>query len=176
MFGAWDCLKNVEERYPNHKLSWAAYVSGPRESRRLLGDVVLTVEDISGARAFDDACVPTSWPIDVHRPDERYSRGFEGDAFIARADMPGYDVPYWVPYRCLYSRNVENLFAAGRDISVTHEALGAVRVMRTCGMMGEVVGMAASICRKHDTTPRGVYRDHLEELKELMRLGVGKRE
>ena len=63
---------------------------------------------------------------------------------------------------------------AGRDISVTHEALGAVRVMRTCGMLGEVVGMAASLCKKHDTTPRGVYENHLAELKNLAKRGAGK--
>ena len=63
---------------------------------------------------------------------------------------------------------------AGRDISVNHEALGAVRVMRTCGCMGEIVGMAASICLKNDSLPRGVYTDHLNELKGLMDRGVGK--
>ena len=63
---------------------------------------------------------------------------------------------------------------AGRDISVTHEALGAVRVMRTGGCMGEIVGMAASLCKKHDATPRGVYEQHLSELQDLMRRGVGK--
>ena len=66
--------------------------------------------------------------------------------------------PYPIPYRCLYSRNIDNLFMAGRDISVTHIALGSVRVMRTGGMMGEVVGMAASICRRHNASPRDVYR------------------
>jgi hypothetical protein len=73
----------------------------------------------------------------------------------------------------LYSRNVENLLMAGRDISVTHVALGTVRVQKTTGMMGEVVGMAASLCRKHGTGPRGVYEQHLEELKEMMTRGVG---
>ena len=67
-----------------------------------------------------------------------------------------------------------SIFMAGRDISVTHEALGAVRVMRTCGLMGEIVGMAAYLCRKNETSPRGVYQDHLDELKALMRKGVGK--
>jgi hypothetical protein len=76
--------------------------------------------------------------------------------------------------RCLYSRNVQNLFMAGRDISVTHEALGAVRVMRTGGMMGEIVGMAASLCKEHDCTPRDIYTKHLECLKRLMNRGVGK--
>jgi hypothetical protein len=68
----------------------------------------------------------------------------------------------------LYSRNVENLFMAGRDISVTHDALGAVRVMRTCGMMGEAVGKAAYLCVRHDTTPRGVYRHHLQMFRQLL--------
>jgi hypothetical protein len=58
---------------------------------------------------------------------------------------------------------------AGRDISVTHEALGAVRVMRTCGMMGEVVGMAVSLCKKYNTTGRGVYKKYLKQLKTMMK-------
>lgn len=174
MYGAWDALKNVDKVLPDYKLHWAAYISGKRESRRLLGDVVLTIEDIVTGKRYPDGCVPTGWKIDVHRPDERYEKGFEGDAFIAVADFGQYDMPYWVPYRCLYSRNVPNLFMAGRDISVTHEALGAVRVMRTCGIMGEVVGMAASICRRHSCDPRAVYEQHLEALKELMRRGAGR--
>jgi hypothetical protein len=75
-----------------------------------------------------------------------------------------------VPYRCFYSRNVENLFMAGRDISVTHEALGTTRVMKTCGMMGEVVGKAASICVDRDCTPRDVYAKYWSEMDELLRL------
>jgi hypothetical protein len=63
---------------------------------------------------------------------------------------------------------------AGRNISVTHVALGTTRVMRTCGMMGELLGMASSLCKKHETTPRGVYHDHLDELKELATKGVGR--
>jgi hypothetical protein len=81
--------------------------------------------------------------------------------------------PFAVPYRCLYSRNINNLFMAGRNISVTHVALGSVRVMRTGGMMGEVVGMAASLCRKHGASPRHIYQSYLPELKELMKTGVG---
>jgi len=174
MYGAWDALKNVDNRYPNHRLNWAAYVSGKRESRRLLGDLILTKEDVLGGREYPDGCVPTGWPIDLHLPDPQYVKGFEGDAFIARAIYDRYKPPYWIPYRCLYSRNIANLFMAGRDISVTHEALGTVRVMRTGGCMGEVVGMAASLCKKHDVAPRDVYEKHLEELKTLMLTGVGK--
>jgi hypothetical protein len=174
MYGAWDALKNVDHVLPNHKLNWAAFVAGKRESLRLLGDVILSEHDVVHATPYPDGCVPTGWLIDLHLPDERYVRGFEGDAFISKAHYTKCPLPYWVPYRCLYSRNIANLFMAGRNISVAHEALGTVRVMRTGGCMGEIVGMAAAICRKRDCDPRAVYQRHLEELQELMRVGVGK--
>jgi len=168
MYGAWDALKNVRRLYPNHKLNWAAYISGKRESRRLLGDIILTKQDIVDGVVYPDRCVPATWSIDLHLPHSSYDKGFKGNEFISKAHYTHYSKPYWIPYRCLYSRNIQNLFMAGRDISVTHEALGAVRVMRTCGMMGEVVGMAASLCKKYGTTPRGVYADYLQQLKAMM--------
>ncbi|MCJ7730380.1 MAG: FAD-dependent oxidoreductase, partial [Sedimentisphaerales bacterium] len=174
MYGAWDALKNIKKLYPNHKLNWAAYICGKRESRRLLGDVIVAKEDFLNRVKYPDAFVPCTWTIDLHLPDPAYEDTFKGDAFISKAHYTQYTKPYWIPYRCFYSRNIENLFMAGRDISATHEGLGAVRVMRTCGMMGEVVGMAASLCKKHNTDPRGVYLHHLDELKELARRGVGK--
>jgi len=173
MYGAWDALKNVDRVLPDYRLNWAAYIAGKRESRRLLGDVVLSRDDLVQVRKYPDGCVPTGWRIDLHLPDPRYEKGFEGRAFISHAIYTDYKMPYWIPYRCLYSRNVPNLFMAGRDISVSHEALGAVRVMRTCGMMGEIVGMAAAVCRRRSADPRRVYTDYLDELKQLMRRGVG---
>lgn len=175
MYGAWDALKNVDRVLPNHRLNWSAHILGKRESRRLMGDVVLTKADLVNGKSYPDGCVPTGWKIDLHLPDPRYAKGFEGDAFIAEAHYTSYKMPYWVPYRCLYSRNVPNLFMAGRDISVTHEALGAVRVMRTGGMMGEIVGMAALLCKQRECDPRSVYEQYLSGLKELMRRGVGRR-
>ena len=174
MYGAWDAMKNVDHVLPTYKLHWAAYVSGKRESRRLLGDVVLAKQDLLTGRPYPDGCVPTGWKIDLHLPDKRYEKGFEGDAFIAAASFGTYQMPYWIPYRCLYSRNVPNLFMAGRDISVTHEALGAVRVMRTGGVMGEVVGMAAALCKKYECDPRAIYGQYLDELKRLMSRGAGR--
>jgi hypothetical protein len=168
MYGAWDALKNVRGLYPNHKLNWASYISGKRESRRLLGDIVLTKQDIVDSVIYLDRCVPATWSIDLHLPHPSYDKGFKGVEFISEAYYTHYSKPYWIPYRCLYSRNIRNLFMAGRDVSVTHEALGAVRVMRTCGMMGEVVGMAASLGKKYNTTPRGVYEDYLQQLKAMM--------
>ena len=171
MYGAWDALKNVDKLYPNHRIGWAAFIAGKRESRRLLGDVILTADDFHRSRVFPDACFPCSWHIDLHLPDAQYQKGLRGEEFISQATEGKdyeYKGPYWAPYRCLYSRNLTNLFMAGRDISVTHEALGPVRVMRTCGMMGEIVGKAASICISEATTPRGVYEKHLPRLQELM--------
>jgi hypothetical protein len=179
MYGAWDALKNVDKVLPNHRLNWSAYILGKRESRRLLGDVILTLDDLKRDRRFPDGAAPTGWSNDLHLPDPRYEKGFEGDAFISRADFGEFPAhrenrPFWIPYRCLYSRNVANLFMAGRNISVKHEALGAVRVMRTCGTEGEIIGMAASLCAKHDANPRAVYEKHLSELQDLMRRGAGK--
>ncbi|MBD3184988.1 FAD-dependent oxidoreductase [Candidatus Poribacteria bacterium] len=175
MYGAWDALKNVDKVYPTYKLNWCAYVSGMRESRRLLGDVILTKDHLMNSHVFPDGCLPTGWDIDLHVPHKEYKHGFMGNEFISEAIFTKYPRPYWVPYRTLYSRNIDNLFMAGRNVSVTHEALGAVRVMRTGGLMGEIVGMAAYLCKEHDKNPRGIYEDHLSDLKNIMKEGVGKR-
>ncbi len=179
MYGAWDALKNVDKVLPNHRLNWSAHILGKRESRRLLGDVILELDDLKQDREFPDGCAPTGWNNDIHRPSPHYSKGFEGDAFIATANHGKFKAyvegrPFWIPYRSLYSRNIDNLFMAGRNISVTHEALGAVRVMRTCGTEGEIIGMAAGVCKKFDVDPRGVYEKQLTDLQNLMHRGVGK--
>ena len=122
--------------------------------------------------AHEDASFTTSWSIDLHRKEKKNSLHFPGREFKAETTHI-YIYPYAVPYRCLYSRNIDNLFMAGRNISVTHVALGTVRVMRTTGMMGEVVGMAASLCKQYGIYPREVYRLHLDELKHLMEKGTG---
>ena len=175
IYGNWAFLKNrsrAKEQYARRKLSWVAYIAGKRESRRLLGDVILQQQDIEGKRPFPDACVTTTWSIDLHYPEPTNAKQFPGQPFRAICEQETI-APYPIPYRCLYSRNVENLLMGGRNISVTHVALGTVRVMRTGGMMGEVIGMAASICGNNETTPRGVYEEHLDELKELLGRGVG---
>ncbi|MDR1962200.1 MAG: FAD-dependent oxidoreductase [Planctomycetaceae bacterium] len=171
-YGAWDALKNTDHAFPTSKLNWMAHIAGKRESRRLMGDVILSKEDLINAVQYEDAAVPTGWPIDLHLPEPKYQKGFEGNEFISVAHYTKFPGPYWIPYRCLYSRNIENLFMAGRDISVTHEGLGTSRVMRTGGCMGEIVGMAASLCKKYGTTPRSIYQVHLTELKSLMEKGV----
>ena len=174
VFGNWSFQKNHapdKAKYARLELDWVAYVGGKRESRRLLGDVVLKQQDVDEARPYPDACVTTTWSIDLHYPIQ--SDKFPGEEFRSRATFHRVK-PYAIPYRCLYSRNVANLFMAGRCISVTHVALGTVRVMRTCGMMGEVVGMAAAVCKKHGADPRDVYASHLADLKALMTEGVSR--
>lgn len=167
----WSYIKNRLGLYPDRQIDWAAYIAGKRESRRLLGDYILKEEDMTKHMFHEDGSFTATWSMDLHFPDPENSRYFPGEEFIAStAHVVIY--PYPVPYRCLYSRNIDNLFMAGRNISVTHVTLGSVRVMRTTGMMGEVVGMAASICRDHNVLPRDVYRYHLPELKALMTKGV----
>lgn len=172
MYGAWDALKNADGLYPNYRLGWAAFIAGKRESRRLMGDLVLDGRDFLENRRFSDIAFPCSWHIDLHFPRKSYQEGFEGNEFISdytRGKSHRYNGVYWAPYRCLYSRNVDNLFMAGRDISVSKTGLGPVRVMRTCGMMGEVVGKAAAVCIRNETTPRGVYDIYFEKLQDLMK-------
>jgi hypothetical protein len=176
VYSNWSFLKNgLRENDPfrNRKLEWVAYVAGKRESRRLVGDHILTENDLLNFVEYEDGTAATTWTVDLHYPDPKNTENFPGTEFKSIAKhIPIH--PYPIPYRCLYSRNIDNLFMAGRNISVTHVALGTVRVMRTTGMMGEVVGMAASLCRKHGTTPRTIYQKHLPELKTLMQKGVGK--
>ena len=171
MYGAWDALKNVDKLYPNHRLGWVAFIAGKRESRRLMGDVILDAEDFKQQRKFIDGSFPCSWHVDLHSPRKEYQKGFEDNQFVAdytRGAAYEYGGEYWAPYRTLYSRNIKNLFMAGRCISVTKTGLGPVRVMKTCGMMGEVVGKAASICIKNSVSPRDVYTIYLNELKSLL--------
>ena len=166
MYSVWADMKNNKGLYPNHKIIWAAYVSGRRESRRLLGDYIATREDVMEHHTFPDSIVTCTWSIDLHVPKEPYTEASPKNPFISKALFTRPKRNFLVPYRCLYSRNVPNLFMAGRNISVTHEALGTTRVQGTNGMMGEVIGRAAALCKKYDLDPRGVYEKRLKELLE----------
>ena len=136
--------------------------AAPVPSRTVKADLVVAGGGIAGTCAA----------IDPHYPMPRNKRHYDGEPFRSICTHNRH-YAYPIPYRCLYSRNVANLFMAGRNISVTHVALGTTRVMRTTGMMGEVVGMAARVCKEHGCLPRGVYEYHLDDLKALMKKGVG---
>ncbi len=175
VYGAFNAMKNRDgaDKHKTAFLTWIAYVGGPRESRRLMGDVILTQDDIVKKREFTDGCVPSTWSIDLHYAKDQYAKKFPDNPFISyavhdrRIDR---SFGYPVPYRCFYSRNIDNLFMAGRCISVTHQALGTTRVMKTCGMIGEVVGKASSICVQHNCLPRNVYERYWPEMDVLLKL------
>lgn len=161
-YGFWDFTKNQ----PGHgaelwNLEWLGSLPGRRESFRYLGDYVLTQNDIQAGGPFHDAVCHGGWPMDDHFPEGyRYPHG--------QTVMHPAPTPYGIPYRCLYSQNVENLFFAGRNVSVTHMALSSTRVMGTCAVMGQAVGTAAALAIRHGTSPRGVYESWLEQLQDLL--------
>ena len=184
-YSAWNSIKNhgaYKERDPkghaNAELTWLAYIGGPRETLQIVGDVTVSGDDVRSNKVYDDATFKATWSIDLHYPVEKYKDTIPGKPFISRAEhgkSVDKKVGYPVPYRTLYSRNIPNLFVAGRNISVDREALGTVRVMKTIGMMGVTVGRAAALATMRDCMPRDVYAKHLDEAKTLWRLPGDKR-
>jgi hypothetical protein len=154
-------------------LVWVSHVSGKRESRRIIGDLVLREQDLTRPIPYEDGTCTTTWRIDQHYPDPRNAGKYPGEEWMSIGKLVPID-PYAIPYRCLYSADIPNMFMAGRDISVTHIALGSVRVMRTCAMMGEVVGLAASVCVGKKLLPRDIYKTNFEDLVALMKKGAGR--
>ncbi|MFN8241148.1 MAG: FAD-dependent oxidoreductase [Bacteroidales bacterium] len=146
-------------------LEWASYLVGKRESRRLVGDYIYSFDDEKNMRKFDDAVVMEKRNIDVHYQQilkDKSQPDFLSEALYYKVDH------YFIPYRCLYSKNIVNLLMAGRCFSTTHAGLGGPRVMNSTGQMGVATGYASSLCVKYKTSPRGVYRFHIAELKELI--------
>jgi len=160
--GTWDHIKNSGE-YDSDKweLDFLSFLPGKRESRRMMGEYIITERDISGGRVFEDEVAFGGWPIDDHYPGGFYHRGKPN----TNIQPPS---PYSLPYRALYSKNVENLFFAGRNISMTHMAMSSIRVMATCLLLGEAVGKAASIAARKGYTPHDVYLNDVEELQRLL--------
>ena len=161
-FGVWDHIKNHgDHNADNGILDWVGFLPGKRESRRYLGDHILTQQEIKAEGRFDDMVAYGGWPMDDHDPAGMNGTGRPNTNYPAPS-------PYGIPYRSLYSRNVENLFFAGRNISVTHAALSSTRVMATCATVGQVVGVAAAIATANGLTPRGVYEQRIQELQNTL--------
>ena len=165
LMSSWDHMKNhwaKKDTLKNYKLNISGIINGRRESRRLIGDYILTQDDCTSGRTFEDTVSYSGWALDIHHPKGIFS-GKEGPIYCAVG------VPIVkIPYRCLYSKNIENLFCAGRNISTTHIALGTVRVQLTIMTLGQAVGTAAALCLKHNETPRGIYERHIKELQQLL--------
>ncbi|MET0735039.1 MAG: FAD-dependent oxidoreductase [Microbacterium sp.] len=162
IFGIWDHIKN-SGRFDadNLDLEWVGALPGKREYRRFLGDHVLSQRDILEQRVFPDAVAFGGWSIDLHPVEGMY-------ATVAGAHQRYSDGIFGIPLRSLYSRNVANLFLAGRDISATHVAFGATRVMATCATTGEAVGAAASLALELGVRPRVVATEHADRVQQLL--------
>ena len=160
--GTWDYIKNSGDfKADNWELEFLGFLPGKRESRRMVGEYIITEKDVTGNKIFEDTVAFGGWPLDDHFPDGFYHTG-----------RPNTDIhtpaPYCIPYRAMYSKNVSNLFFAGRNISMTHMAMSSIRVMATCALMGQAVGTAAAIAAKYDLTPNGVYKEKLELLQNTL--------
>ncbi|GAB4570083.1 MAG: hypothetical protein Kow0047_23550 [Anaerolineae bacterium] len=160
--GVWDHIKNGGDHgAENWALDWVGVIPGKRESRRFIGDYVLVQQDLEQATLFPDRVAYGGWPIDYHPP-----------TGIDQPDAPPcvqIDVPlYSIPLRSLYSRNIQNLMMAGRNISASHIAFASTRVMATCAVMGQAVGTAAAMCVAEGLTPRELASDRVQELQQQL--------
>ena len=149
-FGVWDHIKNHGDHdADNWELDWAGFLPGKRESRRYEGDHILTQPEVCAGGKFEDIIAYGGWRIDDHPPAGFDHRG-EPTTYY---DCPS---PFGIPYRCLYSVNIDNLMFAGRNISVTHAAMAASRVMGTCALLGQAAGTAAALAVEKGICPREV--------------------
>jgi hypothetical protein len=167
-YGAWNYIKN-SGRFPdaeNLTLEWMGTIPGKRESRRFEGDVILRQQDLVEQTLWEDAVSVGGWAMDLHPAEGVYSPLSPCTQWHSKG-------VYQIPYRCLYSRNVRNLFLAGRIISASHVAFGSTRVMATCGHTAQAVGLAAAICRRDGLQPADLTRDgRIAELqRELLKAG-----
>ena len=162
--GLWDWIKNAPENREKNRcwrLDWLGFLPGKRESRRYVGAYVMNENDVRDGGRFDDIIAYGGWTMDDHHPGGFHTK--EPPTIFHPAPSP-----FGIPYRCLYSAAVPNLMFAGRNISVTHSALSATRVMATCALLGQAAGTAAAIAVKHGQLPADVYDQHLRQLQAAL--------
>ncbi|NCC83002.1 MAG: FAD-dependent oxidoreductase [Clostridia bacterium] len=158
-------LKNLweeKERAASYVFGRMPYFDAKRESRRMIGDYILTQSDCVEGRLFEDVIAHSGWPIDLHHPRGIYS-GHEGP-FFSNSHVPLVSIPY----RCLYSVNIENLFASGRNLSVSHVALGTTRLQSTIAAVAQAVGTAAAMCVQRGMLPRALGQEHITDLQQRL--------
>ncbi len=168
VYGVWHHIKNSGQ-FPeaaNLTLEWVGHIPGKRESRRFEGDTMLRQQDVVEQRAHPDAVAFGGWSIDLHPGDGVFSEKPGCNQWHAKGVYP-------IPYRCLYSRNITNLFLAGRIISASHVAFASSRVMATCAHVAQAVGLAAALCRRDHLRPRALTEPaRMAELqRNLLRTG-----
>lgn len=159
-YGVWDHIKNGGDHgAENYDLVWVGALPGMRESRRLLGDYVLNECDILDNQQFDDGVAYGGWGVDLHAPN-----GVK-DTHLLPSQVWTFDGTYTIPYRCYYSKNIDNMFMAGRNISASKLGLASARVIGTCAVGGQAVGIAAAMCAKKKILPR-MLNNHIDELRQ----------
>lgn len=164
MYGVWDHIKNGGDHgAENYELEWVGFLPGKRESRRILGDYVLKQQDCQSGGRFEDTVAYGGWPMDVHVIEGFRRKNEKANVFLKLDDV------YGIPYRSYYSRNIDNLMMAGRDISCSHMAFASTRVMATCAVGGQAVGVAASMAVKAKELPREVGKRIGELQQKLLR-------
>ncbi len=166
VYGIWDYVKN-SGKFPEAKnltLEWVGTIPGKRESRRFVGEYMLSQKDVVEQREHEDAVAMGGWSLDLHPADGVYSDKMGCNQWHSQG-------VYQIPYRCYYSRDIQNLFLAGRIISASHVAFGSSRVMATCAHGAQAVGMAAVLCQQYGLLPAQIYRQgRVEELQQRLNL------
>ena len=163
LYGVWDHIKNGGDHgAENYALEWVGMLPGTRESRRLVGDYLLNENDIFDNRVFDDAVCYGGWCVDLHTAHGLLDlhRHPSGECYF-------FDGIYTIPYGCYYSKNIRNLFMAGRNISATKLGMCSTRIIGCCAIGGQAVGAAAALCRKYNCDP-GELIPHIEELQQII--------
>lgn len=160
VYGVWAYLKNDPKREMElWALDSVSVSPAKRESRRVEGDIIVTESDIVERTQFPDAVAYAGWNLDVHVPG-----GFKSKL---RPNVHAF-FP-WVaplPLRALYAKDMDNLWLVGRDISVSHVALGATRLQATIGAMGHAVGIAASLAARSGKSARAIAKDSIKEVQQ----------
>jgi FAD dependent oxidoreductase len=167
VYGVWNYIKNSGQ-FPdaeNLTLEWVGTIPGKRESRRFEGDYMIMQQDIIEQKMFHDAVAFGGWSIDLHPADGVFSELSGCNQWHSKG-------VYGIPYRSYYSKNITNLFLAGRIMSATHVAFGSTRVMATCAHGGQAIAAAAYLCNKYQKSPKEIGTSNIEELQmELLKTG-----
>lgn len=163
LWGIWDHIKNGGNHgAENFELVWCGIVPGTRDSRRLVGDHLLNEADILSNRRFPDTVAYGGWAMDIHTPG-----GLRDFASPPSRVIPFKGI-YTIPYRCYYSRNIENLAMAGRAISATKLGMSSARVMATCAVGGQAIGTAAAMCVRRGCTLRELGERYIGDLQQRL--------
>ena len=163
LYGVWDHIKNGGDHgAENYAFEWVGMLPGTRESRRLVGDYMLNENDIFDNHVFEDAVCYGGWCVDLHTAHGLLDldRHPSGECYF-------FDGIYTIPYRCYYSRNIRNLFMAGRNISATKLGMCSTRIIGCCAIGGQAVGAAAALCTKYECMPRELA-PHIGELQQMI--------